>query len=341
MRIGVLGAGSWGVALSVLLHRRRHCVTMWEFDAAAAAELRRKHELTRKLPGILIPEDILITNDIRACIEGADIVVCVVPAQTMRATMELLVSVTAPEIRDTIKGWVIATKGIESDSLNLMTDVASEVVPEIDEEKLVVLSGPSHAEEVSRGIPTTVVAASENEALAVTVQGYFSTEWFRIYSNDDVKGVELGGSVKNVIAVAAGICDGLGFGDNTKGALITRGMVEMMRLGSTMGAREQTFSGLAGMGDLVTTCMSRHSRNRRFGELIGKGYRLEKALEQMSMVAEGVDTTRAVYRLARRQGIEMPITTEVYRTLFENKPPLEATRDLMSREAKPERIEQV
>jgi len=309
---------------------------MWEFDAAAAAELRRTHELTRKLPGILIPEDILITNDIRACIEGADIVVCVVPAQTMRATMELLVSVTAPEIRDTIKGWVIATKGIESDSLSLMTDVASGVVPEIDGEKLVVLSGPSHAEEVSRGIPTTVVAASENEALALTVQGHFSTEWFRIYSNDDVKGVELGGSVKNVIAVAAGICDGLGFGDNTKALLITRGLSEMARFGVSLGADVFTFGGLAGIGDLMATCASPLSRNHQLGATLGAGTPLAEVDPVLWRRAEGVRTVRALHVRARDLGVDMPIAEEVYRVLFAGEDPRGAVDALMRRRPKSE-----
>jgi glycerol-3-phosphate dehydrogenase (NAD(P)+) len=221
----------------------------------------------------------------------------------------------------------------------LMNEVITDIVPEVSLEKIVVLSGPSHAEEVSRDIPTTVVAASVENERAVEIQEAFSNETFRVYTNNDPTGVELCASVKNVIAVAAGICDGLGFGDNTKGALLTRGMVEIVRLGKALGAQETTFNGLAGFGDLITTCISRHSRNRRFGELIGQGNTLEEALAQMTMVAEGVETTRSTYELAKKMGIEMPITAEIYRTLFEGKNPVQAVRDLMVRRSKPETLQ--
>ncbi|MBN1127541.1 MAG: NAD(P)-dependent glycerol-3-phosphate dehydrogenase, partial [Chitinispirillaceae bacterium] len=217
-----------------------------------------------------------------------------------------------------------------------MSDVLIEEVPALAIDRIVALSGPSHAEEVSRNIPTTVVAASENAGLAMRIQEAFSTESFRVYTNPDLRGVELSGSVKNVIAIAAGMCDGLGFGDNTKGALLTRGIAEMMRLGHKLGAQPATFSGLAGIGDLITTCISRHSRNRKMGELIASGLTREQALGQMTMVAEGVETTRSVYQLAQKNGIEMPITQEVYKTLFENKNARAAARDLMGRESKPE-----
>jgi glycerol-3-phosphate dehydrogenase (NAD(P)+) len=236
-----------------------------------------------------------------------------------------------------VAGWIIASKGIECGTLKLMTEVLAEELPGLSSDKLVVLSGPSHAEEVSRGIPTTVVAASENLVLAERIQKEFSTETFRIYTNTDPRGVELAASVKNVIALAAGICDGLGLGDNTKGALLTRGMAEIVRLGHAMGAEEQTFFGLAGVGDLITTCISRHSRNRNMGELIASGLTLQQALAKMVMVAEGVETAKSTYALAQRYNIEMPITTEVYKTLFEGKPVKEAVRDLMQRESKPER----
>jgi glycerol-3-phosphate dehydrogenase (NAD(P)+) len=336
MNIAILGAGSWAIALSVLLHKRSHAVTMWEYNPSEAAMLARTRELTKKLPGIMVPPEVLVTNDIAQALERATVVVCAVPSQTMRSTMKHL-KASVPQSRlDAIDAFVIVAKGIETGSLKLMSDVLLEEVPGLDNNRLVVLSGPSHAEEVSRSVPTTVVAASDNTALAQTIQEAFMTESFRVYTNPDMRGVELSGSVKNVIAIAAGMCDGLGFGDNTKGALLTRGIVEMMRLGHKLNAQPSTFAGLAGIGDLITTCISRHSRNRKMGELIASGLTREQALGQMTMVAEGVETTRSVYRLAQNLGIEMPITQEVYKTLFENKNAREAARDLMSRESKPE-----
>ena len=263
---------------------------------------------------------------------------CVVPSQTMRSTLKLMAGSTDRASISSVKAWIIASKGIECATLKLMSEVLMEEVPGLTEDKVVVLSGPSHAEEVSRNIPTTVVAASKSFKIAENVQKEFSTETFRIYTNDDVAGVELAASVKNVIALAAGISDGLGFGDNTKGALLTRGMVEMVRLGRKMGAQEQTFFGLPGIGDLITTCTSRHSRNRRMGELIASGIGLKAALGKMVMVAEGVETTKSVYQLAKKHGIEMPITAEVYKALFEDKSPREAVKDLMLRQLRPERM---
>jgi glycerol-3-phosphate dehydrogenase (NAD(P)+) len=242
-----------------------------------------------------------------------------------------------PSSLSRVEGWIVASKGVECETLKLMSDVLMEEIPGLTEAKVVVVSGPSHAEEVSRGIPTTVVAASKNPALAIKIQQGFSTETFRIYTNSDVVGVELAASVKNVIALAAGISDGLGLGDNTKGALLTRGMVEMIRLGKKMGAEEQTFFGLAGIGDLITTSISRHSRNRKMGELIASGLTLTEALSKMVMVAEGVETTKSVYRLAQKFDIEMPITVEVYKTLFENESPRQAIKNLMMRQFRPER----
>jgi glycerol-3-phosphate dehydrogenase (NAD(P)+) len=336
MRIGILGAGSWAVALSVLLWKLKHSVSMWEFNPADAKKLIAERELPLKLPGIRIPDDVLITNDIAEAVDKADIVVCAVPAQTMRSTMKLLAASAPRSCLDGITGFVIVAKGIEINTLKLMSDVLLEAVPGLLADRIVVLSGPSHAEEVSRGIPTTVVAASGNNALAVKVQKAFSTDSFRIYTNTDMRGVELCGSVKNIIAIAAGMCDGLGFGDNTTGTILTRGIVEMMRLGKKLGAEPSTFSGLAGIGDLITTCISRHSRNRKIGELIATGLTCEQALQKMTMVAEGVDTTRSVYQLAKKYAIEMPITQEVYKILFEDKNVRLAARDLMSRESKPE-----
>jgi len=337
MNIGILGAGSWAIALAVLLDKRGHTVCMWEFNADDAQMLMEKREHAVKLPGITISEEITITNDIADPFKSADYIICAVPAQTVRATMQLVSENISPDSLETKKGWIIVSKGIECSTLSLLGDVIMSELPMVTSDKIVILSGPSHAEEVSRNIPTTVVAASKNNNLAVDIQNQFSTETFRIYTNNDVTGVELCASVKNIIALAAGICDGLGFGDNTKGALLTRGMVEMARLGKKLGANEVTFSGLAGFGDLVTTCISRHSRNRNLGELLSTGISLDEALQKMTMVAEGVETTKSVYQLARKHGIEMPITTAVYETLFEGKSPVEAVKDLMLRPSQPER----
>ena len=336
MKIALLGAGSWAIALSVLLRKRRHEVSMWEFDPGVAAKLAEDRELPAKLPGIVIPREVRITADIAEASGGAEIVVVAVPAQTMRATMRRLAASLPTSRLDSITGFVVVSKGIEIATLRLMSDVLLEEVPLLTTGRIAVVSGPSHAEEVSRDIPTTVVAASESPALAQIVQEAFSTETFRVYTNPDMRGVELSGSVKNVIAIGAGMCDGLGFGDNTKGALLTRGIAEMMRLGKELGAQPSTFSGLAGIGDLITTCISRHSRNRKMGELIASGLTLEQALGKMTMVAEGVDTTKSVYQLSQKHDIEMPITREVYKTLFEGKNARLAARDLMSRESKPE-----
>jgi glycerol-3-phosphate dehydrogenase (NAD(P)+) len=337
MNIGILGAGSWAIALAVLLHGRKHSLRMWEFNDRDAQMLARQREHPDKLPGIIIPEEVLITSSIGEAMKAAQYVLCVVPSQTMRATLKKVVEVVGAGALSGVSGWIIAAKGIECGTLKLMSDVLKEEIPGLTDDKIVILSGPSHAEEVSRQIPTTVVAASANLDLALSIQKEFSTETFRIYTNNDMVGVELAASVKNVIALAAGISDGLGLGDNTKGALLTRGMVEMIRLGKKMGASEQTFFGLAGMGDLITTCISRHSRNRKMGELIASGLSLKDALSKMVMVAEGVETTKSVYQLAKKFDIEMPITVEVYKALFENESPRLAIKNLMMRQYRPER----
>lgn len=336
MKITLLGAGSWSIALAVLLRKRQHDITMWEFNPDVAVRLQTDRELPSKLPGIRIPAEVRITADIADAACEAEILVAAVPAQTMRATMKRLVAAVPPAALERLIGVVIVAKGIEINTLRLMSDVLLEEAPSLTAGRIAVLSGPSHAEEVSRDIPTTVVAASENQELARRVQEAFSSETFRIYTNQDMRGVELSGSVKNVIAIGAGMCDGLGFGDNTKGALLTRGIAEMMRLGKALGAQASTFSGLAGIGDLITTCISRHSRNRKMGELIASGITLEQALGKMTMVAEGVETTKSVYQLSKKNNIEMPITQEVYKTLFEGKNVRLAARDLMGRESKPE-----
>jgi glycerol-3-phosphate dehydrogenase (NAD(P)+) len=337
MNVTILGGGSWAIALAVMLTGKKHDVRMWEFNPKDADMLRSRREHPQKLPGIKIPHEVVISSDIRDAMASAELVLCVVPSQTMRSTCKTLVAALDRKSVDKIQGWVIAAKGIECGTLKLMTEVLADEIPGLSPDKLVVLSGPSLAAEVSRGIPTTVVAASKNLDLAVQIQKEFSTDTFRIYTNTDVVGVELGASVKNVIALAAGISDGLGLGDNTKGTLLTRGMAEIVRLGEKMGAQEQTFFGLTGIGDLITTCISRHSRNRNMGELIASGVPLKDALAKSVMVAEGVETARSAYALAQKYGIEMPITTQVYKTLFEGKSVRDALRDLMLRESKPER----
>jgi glycerol-3-phosphate dehydrogenase (NAD(P)+) len=337
MNISVLGAGSWGITLAVLLHGKGHRVTMWEYDEADARMLDKERVHTVKLPGIRIPEDITITNTVAHAVHDDSYVVCAVPTQNMRQAMRQVATVLHAHPDTHVHGWIIVSKGIEHSTRSLMTEVLEQELPGDVSRTLAVLSGPSHAEEVSRSMPTTVVVASHNPRLAAHIQQHFTTDTFRLYTNEDVRGVQIAASIKNVIAIATGICDGLGFGDNTRGALLTRGMLEMIRLGKNMGAQEATFTGLAGMGDLVTTCVSKHSRNRRIGELIGSGYSLAQAAEKMVMVAEGVETAKAVYHLAKQYDIDMPITREVYCTLFENKPPQQAVSDLMARKVKPER----
>jgi glycerol-3-phosphate dehydrogenase (NAD(P)+) len=337
VKIGILGAGSWAIALSALLDKRGHQMVMWEFNPKDAAMLTEKREHAIKLPGIKIPASTIITNTLREAVSSVEMVICAVPAQTLRATMKLLVKNVPEKERDAVQGWIIVAKGIECGTMKLLSEVLVDEIPGLNRNKILILSGPSHAEEVSREMPTTVVAACEDISLSERIQQEFTTEVFRIYTNTDVIGVELAGSVKNVIAIAAGICDGLGLGDNSKGALLTRGLAEIIRLGEKMGGRLETFSGLAGIGDLITTCISRHSRNRKFGELIGQGLSYDETMKRMVMVAEGVETTKSTHQLAEKLSVEMPITEQVYLTLFQGKPAIQAVKDLMMRQSKPER----
>lgn len=330
LNVSVLGGGSWGTALAVLLHSRGHLVRVWEFYPERARAMREARENTDMLPGIRIPDDIVITSEIDEALNRTHVITLVVPSHGLRATVEK----AAPLLKGN-EILVIATKGIEQGTLKRMSEVTRDVTG-VPEDRIAVLVGPSHAEEVSRGLPTTAVSSSEFEATAMRIQKIFMTPTFRVYSNTDVVGVESGASLKNVIAIAAGMCDGLGFGDNTKGALLTRGLAEMTRLGVKMGARQATFSGLAGLGDMVTTCISRHSRNRYVGEEIGKGRTLEEVLSGMVMVAEGVRTTKSAVGLAERHQVEMPIAAEVFDILFKDKPVKEAIRELMLRSPKPE-----
>ena len=326
--IGVVGAGSWGTALALVLEKNGHQVTLWSSREAKAKELSELRENADKLPGVKIPESIEITADMEAAVKDKELVVLGVPSLYIRSTSAKM----APFVYD---GQIIVnvSKGIEESTLYTMTDVILDEIPNAD---VAVLSGPSHAEEVSRHIPTTVVAGAKSRKTAEKIQQIFMNEAFRVYTSPDMLGIEIGGALKNVIALAAGISDGLGCGDNTKAALITRGIVEMSRLGVTMGGYQETFSGLAGMGDLIVTCASQHSRNRRAGYLIGKGYTMQEAMDEVKMVVEGVHSAKAALKLADKYYVRLPIIEQVNEVLFGGKPATEALRDLMVRNGKTE-----
>jgi glycerol-3-phosphate dehydrogenase (NAD(P)+) len=332
-KVAILGAGGWGVALANHLCAKGHSVTLWEFDPKAADELRSARSLSKKLPGIILLPGIQVTSNIAAATPDVDFICFVVPSQVMRSTCSKVAEIQFRQ-RPIL---VNMSKGIEVGSLKRMSEVIAETMPSGSHFGICTLSGPSHAEEVARNMPTAVVAASGDEATARAVQELFISPRFRVYTSCDLLGVELAGSLKNVIALAAGMLDGLEMGDNTRGALLTRGLAEIARMGKQLGADPLTFSGLSGIGDLVTTCLSRHSRNRFVGEQIGRGRDLKTVLSHMSMVAEGVETTRSAYAMAQKHDIEMPITAQVHQVLFEGKPPLDAINDLMVRDAKSER----
>jgi glycerol-3-phosphate dehydrogenase (NAD(P)+) len=329
MKITVLGAGSWGTTLAILLYTAHHNVTLWTYNTDHAKAMLETRQNPDFLPGIPIPNDLEITTDLISSVQKADMIVAATPTQFVRSVFEQLGDLDFRE-----KIIVNVAKGIENTTLMTVSEIIEDCCPSVKRKHQSILSGPSHAEEVSRNIPTAIVAASPSLDTAKIVQKTFLTPYFRVYANTDLLGVELGGSVKNVIAVAAGICDGIGFGDNTKAALLTRGIVEITRLGVAMGAEQHSFSGLSGIGDLIVTCMSKHSRNRYVGEQIGKGRKLDDIVNEMVMVAEGVATTKSVYELSARHGIDMPISTEVYRMLFEGKDAYQATEELMTRDVK-------
>lgn len=331
MNVTVLGAGSWGSTLAILLENNGHEVTLWEYKKDYAKYLIKHRENKIFLPGIAIPKSILITHDLLEATENRHLIVIAIPTQYIRSVLKKISKCNYSNT--TI---VSVAKGIEKDSHATVHQIIMEEIPTIDLQNIGVLSGPSHAEEVSRKIPTVVVAASESQATAELIQATFMTSYFRVYSSNDVIGVELGGALKNVIAIGAGIIDGAKFGDNTKAAIMTRGITEISRLGIAMGAQPQTFSGLSGMGDLIVTCMSKHSRNRYVGEQIGAGGKLKDVLKKMDMVAEGVETSKSVYLLAEKYNVEVPISKAVYQILFEEKDPIKITYDLMTREMKPE-----
>ena len=317
-RVTVLGDGGWGTCLGVLLSAQGHRVTLWGAFADYVEEMRRGRENVKFLPGVRIPPEVHLTADLAESWDGCDVVVVAVPSQYLRSVLGRCSG--GPWQKALV---VSVVKGIDPESLQRMSELIRGAVPV---KRLAVLSGPSISYEVARGIPTTVVAASEDPALARETQELFTTERFRVYTSSDVTGVELGGSLKNVIAIASGAADGLGFGTNTKAALATRGLVEMSRLGAAMGADPKTFFGLSGLGDLITTCFSPHSRNRRVGEEIGRGKALAEVTGGMHQVAEGVVTAKSAHELSKKHRVEMPITTAIYQVLFEGKPARETVR---------------
>lgn len=326
-RIAVIGAGGWGLALGLLLLENKNEVIFWCYDEKEKNDILQHRENKRCLPGIKIPIEVGFTCEMQETLQAADVAIMAVPSKAIRSTAKLMAPYLA---KDTIV--VNVSKGIEEGTLQCLADVISEEVTN----PVVILSGPSHAEEVARHIPTAVTVSSKQMDQARIVQELLMNQYFRVYTNDDLIGVELGGALKNVIALAAGIVEGMGYGDNTKAALITRGMAEITRLGMAMGGKSATFSGLAGIGDLVVTCTSGHSRNRRAGELVGQGQTIEEAMKQVNMVVEGVPTTKAAYALMQKYQVEMPILSAIYSVLFENQPVKDTIDQLMMRDKKDE-----
>lgn len=328
MKIGIWGAGSWGTALANLLAGNGNEVIVWSIDKQEVDMLNTYHEQKDRLPGVILDQSLKFTTDIDTATTGMEMIVCAVPSPFVRSTAKK----GAPYIR---QGQIIVnvSKGIEEATLTTLVEIIEEEIPQAN---AAVLSGPSHAEEVARNIPTTVVAGARDIDTATQIQSVFMNELFRVYTSTDVTGIELGGSVKNVIALAAGISDGLGCGDNTKAALMTRGMAEIMRLGIAMGAKIETLAGLSGMGDLIVTCTSRHSRNRNAGYLIGQGKTYEEAMAEVKMVVEGVYSAKATLYLAKKYNVSMPIVEEVNQVLFHEKPAKLAMYDLLNRDRKSE-----
>ena len=324
--ISIIGAGSWGTALALNLHGNGHRVTVWSIVEAEIEMLKTEREHKDKLPGVKLPDDMEFTTDLQTAAAGRDVLVLAVPSPHTRSVARSL----APYVRD---GQLIinASKGIEDKTLMTMSAVIEEELPQTE---VAVLSGPSHAEEVGRGLPTTIVVGAKRKATAEYLQNIFMNEVFRVYISPDVLGIELGAALKNVVALAAGIADGLGYGDNTKAALITRGITEIGRLGVKMGGKLETFYGLTGIGDLIVTCASMHSRNRRAGILIGQGFTMEQAMEEVKMVVEGVYSAKAAIGLARRYDVQLPIIEEVNAILFEGQSADEAVKNLMLRDKK-------
>ena len=329
MKITVLGNGGWGTALAILLKNKGFDVSLWGAFKEDIEAIKKAGENKKFLPGFKIPKSIQLTSEIYTACEGANIITLAIPSRFLRD----VITKNKTILKESQVGFVSVVKGIEEKSLKRMSEIAREVLGDIE---IAVLSGPSIAPEVSRGIPTAVVVASEDEIFARKVSDIFRAERFRVYTNKDVIGVELGGAFKNIIAIASGISDGLGFGANTKAAILTRGLIEMTRLGLAMGGSRDTFQGLSGLGDMITTCVSPEGRNHRFGEEIGKGNKPELLLNKSVMEIEGVWTSAAAAKLGKIHNIELPITQQVHAVLFENKSPLLAVNELMTREPKSE-----
>lgn len=322
-KIGIIGSGSWGIALASLLYNNKHEVTVWSAlpDEIAEMKTTRRHHT---LPELVLPDDMIFTDSLEKAMSGQDILVTAVPSIYVRST--------AQKMRSFCRyGQVVVNvaKGIEESTLMTLSEILEEELPMAD---VAVLSGPSHAEEVSKGLPTTCVAGARTRKTAEYIQGIFMHEVFRVYTSPDIQGIEIGGSLKNVIALAAGIADGLGYGDNTKAALITRGITEISRLGTAMGGKFQTFCGLSGIGDLIVTCASMHSRNRRAGILIGQGMTMDEATQEVKMVVEGVYSAKAALSLSKKYDVSMPIVEQVNEVLFNGKPASDAVKDLMLRD---------
>jgi len=324
-KVAVLGGGSWGIALAVLLHKNGHEITVWSALEKEIEMLSSEHE-HKMLPGVKLADDMIFTTDDKEAVTGKDMLVMAVASSYTRATARRFKDLISP-------GQIIVNvaKGIEEDTVMTLTEIIEQEIPQC---QVAVLSGPSHAEEVSRGVPTTIVVGAKKKSTAEYIRSLFMNEVFRVYISPDILGIELGGSLKNVVALAAGIADGLGYGDNTKAALITRGITEIGRLGIAMGGLYETFSGLTGIGDLIVTCASMHSRNRRAGILIGQGMSMEEAMAEVKMVVEGVYSAKAAMQLAEKYNVQLPIIEQVNKVLFEGKPASEAVKDLMLRDKK-------
>lgn len=325
-RIGIIGAGSWGIALTWLLTNNGHQVTVWSALGAEIDMLKQEREQKEKLPGVILSEKTEFTTSLESAVKGMDLLVLAVPSVFTRSTARQMSALVS-------EGQIIVNvaKGIEEKTLLTLSQVIEEEIPQAE---VAVLSGPSHAEEVGKGMPTAIVAGAHRRSTAESIQSVFMSEAFRVYASPDVLGIELGAALKNVVALAAGIADGLGCGDNTKAALITRGIREIARLGMEMGGHFETFTGLSGIGDLIVTCASMHSRNRRAGILIGKGYTMEAAMAEVKMVVEGVYSAKAAMGLAEKYGVDLPIIAQVNAVLFEGKPAAQAVSDLMIRDKK-------
>ena len=327
MNISVIGSGTWGCALAAILKDKGNNVTLWSYFVEESEELKATKRV-KNLPDFVMPEGIIYTSDIKVASKDKDVIVLVTPSAAIAKTAEII----CPYVKDGAV-LVCASKGFDQDTQKTLTETIKDKIPRAE---IAALSGPSHAEEVAKRLPTTLVAASESLEVREMLQELFMTEYLRIYTNEDILGVEIGGALKNIIALCAGICDGLGLGDNAKAALMTRGISEIARLGAAMGAKTSTFAGLSGIGDLIVTCTSMHSRNRRAGILIGQGKTKDEAMSEVNMVVEGVYATKEAYKLSKKHNVEMPITQEIYSILFEGKSAEDAVFDLMTRSKRDE-----